>query len=50
MDLQAICDLSSNRRKQITKTFLIVKFTAIILLSACLQVSASGFAQSISLS
>lgn len=50
MDLQAICDLSPNRRKQITKTFLIVKITAIILLSACLQVSASGYAQSISLS
>ncbi|SRR5579862_4488916 len=50
MNLRALYDLSPHRRKQITKTLLIVKFTAIILLSTCLQVSASGYAQSISLS
>jgi iron complex outermembrane receptor protein len=35
---------------RITKTLLIMKLTAIVLLATCLQVSAKGFAQKISLS
>lgn len=41
---------SSSRRKALTKTLLIMKVTAILLLAACLQVSANGLAQQVSLS
>src|SRR5688572_20029223 len=37
-------------RSRITKTLLIMKLTAIVLLATCLQVSAKGYAQKISLS
>jgi type II secretory pathway component GspD/PulD (secretin) len=38
------------RRKPITKTLLIMKFTAILLLATCLQVSAKVFSQSVTFS
>lgn len=38
------------KRKAYTKTMLIMKFTTILLLAACLQVSASGFSQTVTLS
>jgi TonB-linked SusC/RagA family outer membrane protein len=41
---------SSSRRKLLTKTLLIMKVTTILLLAACLQVSAKGLAQQVSLS
>lgn len=47
MDLKALC---LQRKRRLTKTLLIMKFTAIILLSACLTASANGFSQQITLS
>src|SRR5690606_1026539 len=37
-------------RRALTKTLLIMKFTAILLLAASLQVTASGFSQKVTLS
>jgi TonB-linked SusC/RagA family outer membrane protein len=50
MQLIAFCGFPLFNRRALTKTLLIMKFTAILLLTACLQVSAGGFAQTISLS
>lgn len=38
------------RRRPITKTMLVMKFTAILLLATCLQVSAKVFSQSVTFS
>jgi len=38
------------RLRAFIKTLLLMNFTAIILLAACLQVSAKGFAQNVTLS
>ena len=50
MHFKAICSLPPCSRKELTKTLLIMKFTAILLLAASLQVSAIGFSQGITLS
>ncbi|HQW45169.1 MAG TPA: SusC/RagA family TonB-linked outer membrane protein, partial [Chitinophagaceae bacterium] len=53
MKLTALCSYSllpKARRKTITKTLLIMKFTAIFLLATCLQVSAIGHSQKVTLS
>ena len=50
MHFKAICSLPPCNRKELTKTLLIMKFTAILLLAASLQVSAIGFSQGITLS
>lgn len=49
MNLKTACFLPPWREK-ITKTLLIMKLTAIILLVTCLQVSAEGFSQNVTLS
>ena len=40
----------SERRKPFTKTMFVMKFTAIILLATCLQVSAKVFSQPVTFS
>ena len=50
MDFKAHARLRFNLRAPVTQTLLIMKFTAFFLLAACLQVSAKGTAQSITLS
>jgi len=50
MDLRALFIRLPKRRRYLTKTLLIMKLTAIIILGVCLQVSASGFSQSVTLS
>ncbi|MDP4251187.1 MAG: TonB-dependent receptor [Bacteroidota bacterium] len=45
MDLKVLCDPSYSKRRELTKTLLALKLTAVILLAACLQVSAKGVAQ-----
>src|SRR5689334_1625398 len=45
MFLKALCVIPSISRKALTKTLLIMKFTAILLLAACLQVSAKSYSQ-----
>ena len=52
MNLTAYCFFSpwhEARRRTITKTLLVMKFTAIFLLAACLQVSAIGHSQKVTL-
>lgn len=46
MHLKALC---CRHRRALTKTLLIMKFTAIILISACLTASAKGIAQKVTL-
>lgn len=50
MLLKALCKSSLLGQLFTTKTLLIMKFTAIILLSACLAASANGFSQKVTLS
>jgi TonB-linked SusC/RagA family outer membrane protein len=49
MHLKALCKPFRVTRKGLTKTLLIMKLTAIILLMACLQVSANGYSQQITI-
>lgn len=49
MKLTALC-FSCQARKKITKTLLMMKLIAIFLLGICLQLSATGFAQRVTLS
>lgn len=49
MQLIAFCGIPLFSRKALTKTLLIMKCTAIIILAACLQVSAAGFSQTVTL-
>ncbi len=49
MDLRAYCGHWLKNRPLTTKTLLLMNFTAIVLLSACLSVSAKGIAQKITL-
>lgn len=46
----ALCARMLLTRADLTKTLLIMKFTAILLLSAALQVSATGYSQRVTLS
>lgn len=50
MRLRALCKALSLRRVLNIQTLLVMKFTAIFLLVACLQVSASGFGQKVTIS
>ncbi len=50
MFLKLICHVPFYRKRYFKKTFLIVKLTAFLLLVACLQAGASGYAQKITLS
>jgi len=50
MHLKALFMSSIEKRKTLTKTLLIMKFTAILLLVFTVQISAKGFSQTISLS
>ena len=50
MDLNALCFPLHSSRKKLNQTLRIMKLTAILLLIACLQVSATGFSQMITLS
>lgn len=50
MDLNALCIPLPSNRETLTKTLRIMKIAAILLLAACLQVSAKGFSQKITLS
>ncbi len=50
MNLTALCSFRTIRRETTIKTLRIMKLTAIILLAACLQVSANGFSQKVTLS
>lgn len=50
MLLTALCNALANCRIRYAKTLLIMKFTAIFLFAACLQVSANGYSQKITLS
>jgi TonB-linked SusC/RagA family outer membrane protein len=50
MRLNALCKASSLRRVLDLQTLLVMKFTAIFLLVGCLQVSANGFAQTVTIS
>jgi len=43
--LNALCSAPSFKRRSLTKTLLIMKFTAILLFVACMQVSAKGYSQ-----
>src|SRR5437016_874586 len=45
MQLRALCCLPPPKRKLLTKTLFIMKITAFLILLACLQVSAKGYAQ-----
>ena len=45
MQLKALCNSRYLNRAVLTKTLLIMKFTAILLFVACMQVSASGYSQ-----
>jgi TonB-linked SusC/RagA family outer membrane protein len=49
MDLNALCFPLQNSRKKLNQTLRIMKLTAILLMIACLQVSATGFSQMITL-
>ncbi len=50
MDLNALCFPPDRFRRKLNQTLRIMKLTAILLLIACLQVSATGFSQKITLS
>ena len=50
MQINSHCRLSCRMRRSVTQTLLIMKLATVILLSTCLQVSASGFSQKITLS
>lgn len=50
MQINSHCRLSCRMRQSVTQTLLIMKLATVILLSTCLQVSASGFSQKITLS
>jgi len=50
MHLKALCILPHIRRKSLTKTLLIMKFTAMLMVVCSLQLSAKGYSQAISLS
>lgn len=50
MLFKALCESPLLRKLFTTKTLLILKFTAIILLTACLSASANGYSQKVSLS
>ena len=50
MFLNLMCNLPFPEKRHYKKTFLVMKFTAILLFAACMQVSASGYAQKITLS
>src|SRR5882724_6530377 len=53
MHLEALCKgpvLPCAKRRLLTKTLLIMKFTAILLLAAMLQVSARSYSQQVTLS
>jgi TonB-linked SusC/RagA family outer membrane protein len=50
MDLRALCVPSPHERRLLTKTFRIMKIISFLIFAACLQVSANGTAQTISLS
>jgi TonB-linked SusC/RagA family outer membrane protein len=49
MHLKALCCVLRFKRKDLTKTLRVMNLTAIVLLSACLTASASGFSQKITL-
>lgn len=49
MHFTAYCKGPLNRRSLVTKTLLVMKLTTILFFSACLQVSAKGYSQNISL-
>ncbi|MEP7257416.1 MAG: hypothetical protein ABI687_03490, partial [Flavitalea sp.] len=49
LTINAAASKTVGKLGQMKKTLLIMKFTAIFLLAACLQVSARGFGQRISL-
>src|SRR5882724_2923011 len=50
MLFKAHCNHALSRRRLLTKTLRVVKITAILLFVACIQVSANGFSQGITLS
>ncbi len=50
MHLKALCKFRRLRSGLLTKTLRVVKLTAIIFLAACLQVSAMGYSQTVTLS
>src|SRR6185437_1301655 len=50
MRIDAICETAPPRRRILTKTLLMTKLTAVLLVSACLQVSAKGYSQKVTLS
>jgi TonB-dependent starch-binding outer membrane protein SusC len=50
MQFKAHCNPTLSERRLLTKTFRVMKVTVILLLAACLQVSARGYSQSITLS
>src|SRR5690606_12416042 len=50
MIFSSICTRLYEKRRLTAKTLLAMKLSAIILLSACLQVSAKGYAQRVTLS
>jgi len=49
MLFKALCNPSAFSKRALTKTLLIMKFTAILVLVACLQSQGRGFAQTITL-
>ena len=50
MRIDAICETAPPRRRILIKTLLMTKLTAVLLVSACLQVSAKGYSQKVTLS
>jgi iron complex outermembrane receptor protein len=50
MQFKALCNPTLLKRRSLTKTLLVMQLTAILLLAVCLQVSAKGYGQSITLS
>ena len=50
MHLKALGKLPSKRRNLLTQTILVMQFSALFIFIACLQVSANGYAQKISIS
>ena len=51
MRINALCKIASGRRLLLTKTLLMTtKLTAVLLMTACLQVSAKGYSQKVTLS
>lgn len=50
MEIKALCRTRQGRRGVMNQFFLVMKLTAVLILAACLQVSARGYSQVLSLS